>query len=139
MHSLTKLPLIQLVAGEGGPADKPGTSYADMLTAEGLAAIAGYATGIGAEKLLVIPRTADNRLAPPTDLVARAHRAGLKVHLWTFRPENYFLPAEVREGDSPRARGDGAAEIRAYLATGIDGLFSDSTPTARAALDAPRR
>jgi glycerophosphoryl diester phosphodiesterase len=29
--------------------------------------------------------------APPTTLVADAHAAGLKVHPWTFRAENFFL------------------------------------------------
>ena len=133
LNTMTGVRLIQLVAAEGGPADGARQSYAEMLTPEGLKAVAAYADGIGPEKTLVIPRGADLRLAAPTRLVSDAHAAGLKVHPWTFRAENYFLPADHRTGEDPRAHGDLLGEIRAYLATGIDGLFSDFTAEAVAA------
>ena len=60
-----------------------------------------------------------------------AHAAGLKVHPYTFRAENSFLPAEFRSADgNPQSRGDLAGEIRAYLDAGIDGLFSDQPDVA---------
>lgn len=130
LNSMTGVRLIQLVAADGGPADGAQRSYADMLTPEGLKAVAAYADGIGPEKTLIIPRGADMRLAAPTRLVADAHAAGLKVHPWTFRAENYFLPADHRKGEDPRAHGDLAGEIRAYLAAGVDGVFSDFTAEA---------
>ena len=65
--------------------------------------------------------------------------AGLEVHPWTFRPENYFLPEGLKSGSDPRELGDVDSEIRAYLATGIDGLFSDSTAAAVRALASPDR
>ena len=133
LDGMTGVRLIQLVAAEGGPADGTYRSYAEMLTPEGLKAVAAYADGIGPEKTLVIPRGPDVRLTSPTRLVADAHAAGLKVHPWTFRAENYFLPADHRKGEDPRAHGELAGEIRAYLATGIDGLFSDFTAEAEAA------
>lgn len=133
LDGMTGVRLIQLVAAEGGPADGTYRSYAEMLTPEGLKAVAAYADGIGPEKTLVIPRGPDMRLTSPTRLVADAHAAGLKVHPWTFRAENYFLPADHRKGEDPRAHGDLVGEIRAYLATGIDGLFSDFTAEAVAA------
>lgn len=133
LNTMTGVRLIQLVAAEGGPADGARQSYAEMLTPEGLKAVAAYADGIGPEKTLVIPRGADLRLAAPTRLVSDAHAAGLKVHPWTFRAENYFLSADHRTGEDPRAHGDLLGEIRAYLATGIDGLFSDFTAEAVAA------
>ena len=133
LDGMTGVRLIQLVAADGGPADGAYASYAGMLTPEGLKAVAAYADGIGPEKTLVIPRGPDMRLTSPTRLVADAHAAGLKVHPWTFRAENYFLPADHRKGEDPRAHGDLAGEIRAYLATGIDGLFSDFTAEAVAA------
>ena len=55
----------------------------------------------------------------------RAHDAGLKVHVWTFRAENEFLPNEFKRGDSPEVRGDLAGEIRMFLDRGIDGFFAD--------------
>jgi glycerophosphoryl diester phosphodiesterase len=137
LRKKTSLRLVQLIASAGGPADRPQTSYAAMITDAGLKAIASYADGIGLEKALVIPRAADGRLAAPTDIVGRARAAGLAVHAYTFRPENGFLPAEFRKGSEPAARGDAAAELRAFLATGLDGVFSDSTPHALAARAAP--
>lgn len=126
LRGKTKLRLIQLMADEGGPPDAAGESYAAMATPAGLMAIAKYADGVGVAKAMVIPRDADGTLAKPTALVADAHKAGLAVHVWTFRRENYFLPAEHRAGPDPRSAGDLAAEIRTFLATGIDGLFSDN-------------
>jgi glycerophosphoryl diester phosphodiesterase len=116
---------IQLVSAQGGPWDRRDLTYAQMLSDDGLRAIAEYARGIGAEKALIIPRAADGRSLPATDLVARAHAANLKVHAWTFRAENYFLPAELRRGDGPAAHGDLDAELRAFYAAGVDGVFSD--------------
>lgn len=133
LNSMTALPLIQLMASAYGPPDQPGVSYAAMSTPEGLAEIARYADGVGLEKAMVIPRTADGKLAAPTSIVADAHTAGLEVHVWTFRRENYFLPAEFKAGESPVATGNVGAEIRAFLATGINGLFSDNVAEAVAA------
>jgi glycerophosphoryl diester phosphodiesterase len=134
LRGKTKLRLIQLMADAGGPPDLPGQSYADMANPEGLTQIARYADGIGVAKAMVIPRDAEGRLATPTTLVANAHKAGLAVHVWTFRRENYFLPAEYRSGTDPRSTGDLAAEILAFLVTGIDGLFSDNVTEAVAAV-----
>ena len=92
----------------------------------GLKAIAAYADGIGPNKAMVIPRGALGSLAEPTSLVRDAHAEGLKVHPWTFRRENYFLPLGNKGGVNPAGHGDLGAEIAAYLATGIDGLFSDN-------------
>jgi glycerophosphoryl diester phosphodiesterase len=130
--------LVQLVSAEGGPWDRQDTTYAGMLTDVGLRRIAGYASGIGPEKSLIIPRDARNQSLRPTDLVSRAHEAGLVVHPWTFRAENYFLPAELREGDTAapdflRRHGDIDAELRAFLAAGVDGVFSDFPALAVAA------
>lgn len=121
----TKLRLIQLMDAEGGPADKPDMRYRTMATPEGLKAIAAYADGIGPAKALIVPRDGAGKSMAPTTLVADAHAAGLKVHPWTFRAENIFLPAELRKGDSPAAHGDVAAEIRQFYALGVDGVFSD--------------
>jgi glycerophosphoryl diester phosphodiesterase len=123
----TRLPLIQLMASDGGPADLPAQSYAAMASADGLKQVALYADGIGVEKAMVIPRTMLGNLAEPTSLVRDAHAAGLKVHLWTFRRENYFLPLSLKSGVNPAGHGDLVAEIAAFLAAGIDGFFTDNT------------
>lgn len=134
LRAKSDLPLIQLMDAEGGPADRPGTSYAAMTSPEGLKMIAAYADGIGPNKAMVIPRGALGRLGTPTSLVHDAHAAKLKVHPWTFRRENYFLPLGDKGGVNPAGHGDLAGEIAAYLATGIDGLFSDNPREAVAAV-----
>jgi glycerophosphoryl diester phosphodiesterase len=82
-----------------------------------LADIARYADGIGAEKRLIVPEGADRRTQPPTSLVEDAHAAGLFVHVWTLRNEPVFL--------SPSYGGDAAAEVRRFVALGVDGIFTD--------------
>lgn len=126
LRAKSDLPLIQLMDAAGGPPDMPETSYAAMTSPAGLKTIASYADGIGPNKAMVIPRGALGSLAEPTSLVRDAHAAGLKVHPWTFRRENYFLPLGDKGGVNPAGHGDLGAEIAAYLATGIDGLFSDN-------------
>ena len=127
----TQVRLVQLIA-EGASAD--GHSYDAMVTAAGLAGIATYADGIGPGRDRIIPRSPDGTLGDATRLVADAHAAGLLVHPWTFRPENYFLGKAFRNGNVPTARGDAAGEIRLWLEAGVDGVFSDLPAAAVAAL-----
>jgi glycerophosphoryl diester phosphodiesterase len=131
LRAETRVRLIQLI-GDGRSAD--GVSYDAMVTPAGLKAIVAYATGIGPARDRIIPRDAAGALGKPTSLVADAHQAGLQVHPWTFRPENYFLAAPFRVPGNPTVRGDAAGEIRLYLETGIDGVFSDLPAAAVAAL-----
>ena len=60
-----------------------------------------------------------------SDLVARAHGAGIAVVPWTLRGENAFLPSHLRRGTDPAALGDAAAEARLLLSLGVDGVISD--------------
>ncbi|RJK92637.1 glycerophosphodiester phosphodiesterase [Vallicoccus soli] len=132
--------LVQLLSGSGAPYDVVAaggsTTYADLVTRQGLRGIARYADVIGPDKNLIVPRDADAELLPPTTLVRDAHRAGLQVVPYTFRNENAFLPADFRRGDDPSAYGDAFAEYRLFLALGVDGLFSDNPDTAVEARDA---
>lgn len=104
-------PLVQLVQSQ------------EMTTPQGMLDIAAYAQGVGLEKSLVTP-----------DAVRRAHGLGLVVHAWTFRAENQFLPADLRRGADPAAHGDMGAEVKRFIAMGVDGVFSDFPALARAAL-----
>lgn len=129
---------IQLASAAGHPWDRPDRSYAALMTDAGLQDIARYARGIGVEKALIVPRDAAGRSLAATDLVQRAHVAGLLVHPWTFRAENYFLPLELRRGDAAaadhvRQHGDLSAELQRFYAAGVDGVFSDFTAAARQA------
>lgn len=137
----TQVPLVQLL---GGPSQQPydavlsnsPLTYGDMASATGLRAVARYAQAVGPVKDMVIPRDTNNQLGPPTALVGHAHASGLKVHVYTLRPENPFLPANLRRGDvaSASARGDMVSEIKAYLAAGVDGFFTDDPAVGRAAV-----
>lgn len=120
LKQLTKVPLIQLMDAEGGPADGAQPSYAAMATPEGLKAVAAYAAGIGPAKAMVV--TGDGTVTP---LVADAHAARLKVHPWTFRAENFFLPSGLRSGINPAGHGRLGDEISRHLAAGVDGFFTD--------------
>lgn len=112
-------------------------TYAGMMTPAGLREVATYADAIGPSIDAVIPRDADGRLGTPTPLVCDAHRAGLEVHPWTFRPENRFLARDFRHGELPDTRHAAGlvAEIRRYLDAGIDAFFTDDVAAGRSALD----
>ncbi|MFE2162383.1 glycerophosphodiester phosphodiesterase [Streptomyces lydicus] len=105
-------------------------TVADLVKPEGLRWIAGFAEGIGPDLTVIIPRDKDNKLGTPTSVVKDAHAAGLVLHPYTVRNENTFLPADFRKGTDPNAYGDSLGVFKAYLATGIDGLFSDNCDTA---------
>jgi len=105
-------------------------TVADLIKPEGLKWMARFAKGIGPVLDLVIPRKEDGSLDEPSTLVRDAHAQGLILHPYTMRNENTFLPLEFRRGSDPNAYGDAFGAFHAYLATGIDGLFSDNADTA---------
>ncbi len=116
--------LVFLTSAAGSPFNDPQT-YAQHLTPAGLKELSSYVDGIGPDKSQIIPRNADATLGTPTSLVRDAHHAGLKVIPYTFRAENQFLPADYRVGTDPNAYGRAIDEQITFLATGIDGLFTD--------------
>jgi glycerophosphoryl diester phosphodiesterase len=120
------------VAAAGGS-----TSYAEMATPRGLAAIAAYADTVSPWSRMLIPLDAQGRLGKATSIVADAHKAGLLVRAYTFRPENRFLPAEYRSeaGEDARNEAGSITEIRRYLALGLDGFFTDDPAIGRKAVD----
>jgi glycerophosphoryl diester phosphodiesterase len=127
LDKLTDLPLVQLVENHGGPADEAGMTFAAMMQPAGLAHVATYADAIGPDaRMLVGP---DGK---PTGLVDAAHKAGLKVHAWTLRKENAFLPAPFRIGTDEKATGNYAAAWTLLAATGVDGIFTDDPALAAA-------
>lgn len=153
LRAMTSMRLVQLIdnptnppAPNGAPRNAPydfvaarsARTYADLVTPAGLKEIATYADVVSPYKEVIIPRTAANELGATTSFVTDAKAAGLKVHTWTLRPENPFLPVSMRKPDvtSLTQRGDSIAEINAYLKAGIDGFFTDDPAVGRAAVAA---
>lgn len=148
LSGMTRLPLVQLVDAAGKPYDFVASgdprTYADLVTPAGLREIGKYASGVGANKNLIVPRDAGGALLPPTSLIADAHAAGLVVHAWTFRNENSFLPTDFRVGDAanpayPSLYGKAFDEYALFFGLGLDGAFSDNPDTAVAARGALER
>ena len=136
----TDIKLMQLVDGSGtdpqtgamqykSPSDRPydwalsgreGT-YGDLLTPEGIAEVATYASVLAPYKrhLLAFKSDASGKHVPVTrpDIVANAHAHGLKVHIWTMRSDAPYLDAYYG--------GDAIAEYLDFFRMGVDGVFSD--------------
>jgi glycerophosphoryl diester phosphodiesterase len=108
-----------LVAGFGRKA----LPYAAQLTNSGLARLARDVDGISVDKNLLL-NVAEGTVTT-TDLVERAHAAGLTAFTWTLRPENRFLAPPHRVGKAPRDWGDWRREFDLILSTGVDGIFVD--------------
>ncbi|MGE5451235.1 MAG: glycerophosphodiester phosphodiesterase [Acidobacteriota bacterium] len=110
-------------------------TFGYLTTDEGLKEVATYADGIGPWKRYIVSTTANPngsgpgeaslQLAPASDLIERAHEAGLLVHTWTFRNEPRRLAGDYA--------GNPVNEYLQFYQLGIDGVFSDFADTAIAA------
>jgi glycerophosphoryl diester phosphodiesterase len=116
------VPLVQLVED-----DAAGRA---ACTPWGLREVSTYAEVLAPCKDMVLPVGRDGGLGPATPLVADAHAAGLDVHVWTLRNENAFLPPALRVPGTPATHGRALAEHLAFLAAGVDGVFTDHPDTA---------
>ena len=141
IRALTTARIVQLLSSSGRPYDFVAAgptetrSYADLITPAGLREVATYANGIGPSKDMVIPLVNGN-LGTPTALVANAKAANLITHIYTLRPENNFLPTNLKRAPvtDSTLRGDSVTEIQTFLQAGIDGFFTDDSAVGRAAI-----
>ena len=120
LDRLVDVKLVLLASVGEGPADEPALRYEDMLTPSGLAEVAEYADGIGADMRLLLG--ADGR---STGVIEAAKAAGLDVHGWTLRKENAFLPAPFRKGAGEGETSNLTALVLVARAAGLDGVFTD--------------
>jgi glycerophosphoryl diester phosphodiesterase len=102
-------------------------TFGFFATDEGLEEISTYADGIGPWKRYIVSTLgagpeSSRTLAPPTDLIERAHEHGLLIHTWTFRNEQSRLVSNY--GGNP------INEYLQFYELGIDGVFSDFPDTA---------
>lgn len=109
-------------------------TFGYLVTDAGLKEVATYADGIGPWKRYIVstvaaglpgPGEASLKLTQPTDVIARAHKAGLLVHAYTFRNEQRRLASDYA--------GNPVNEYLQFYKLGIDGVFSDFADTAVAA------
>ncbi|WP_180083826.1 glycerophosphodiester phosphodiesterase [Acinetobacter sp. YH12145] len=107
-------------------------NYASLATAEGLKSVAKYADGVGPSKTYIFSNTEFKQ----TNFVKDAHAAGLKVHPYTLRPENGFLPDYLKCSSVATERCDtGAAkEFENFYKAGVDGVFADDPGLVRKTL-----
>ncbi|MCX6397287.1 MAG: glycerophosphodiester phosphodiesterase family protein [Propionibacteriales bacterium] len=94
-------------------------------TGKDLSKIVDLAVGVAVRRNAVLPLDVAGRVGEPSKLVAKAHKRGLDVLVWTHRAENQYLPSNLRIGAAPHGHGDAAGEAALLLASGIDGLISD--------------
>ncbi len=87
--------------------------YKDILSPQGLKKLTEYAHGVGPWKKIL-------RLHP--EIIQAAHLNRLVVHPYTFRDEPHYL--------EPEDQGDPLKEYEIYFRMGVDGVFSDFTPSA---------
>lgn len=97
----------------------------DQLTDASIARLAGVVDGISVAKGLLLDKNSDGETIGSTDVVERAHAAGLLAFSWTLRPENCFLMGTFQDSVKAREWGDWRAEFELILATGVDGVFAD--------------
>lgn len=142
LADMPNIQLMQLLEDDAAmrPADvvkaKGKLTYAKMMEPKGLAEIAQYAQWIAPQLRQIVTLDAEQKNSRRTAVLVEAHRAGMKVATYTFRPENKFLPYNFRYGDDNARWPQGMVDdIRVFLLAGIDGLFTDDPFAARVAVD----
>lgn len=122
---------VYLIEAAGRPADlvarlgKDAPTYRSQLSPAGLAKLAGEVDGISVDRRLILAPSKLGRAQGPTSLVADAHAVGLRVYVWTCRPENNFLVGEFKGRGGAGAFGDYEAEWALIRDSGVDGVFVD--------------
>ncbi len=109
----TSLPLVMLISD-------------DEILSDRLEAWGQYFYGIGVWKVLIARYYSDETgykawISNSTDLIQKAHSAGLKVHAYTFRNEDRYLAWDFHQ--------DPLAEFRYFEELGVDGFFTDFPAT----------
>ena len=131
---------VYLIEHGGSPADAVASlgsaapTYASQRTDAGLADIAAQGfDGISVDKKVLLHEGRDG--VRVTDLVDRAHAAGLQVFAWTLRPENRFLAKAHRRGPLASHWGAWMQEWDLLIGAGLDGIFADHPDLAGFAVD----
>jgi len=135
LHARTKVRLVQLLEENVVHYDSTGTRVAAVRVSHfgdprggslphNMAEIAKYAYAVGPWKRHIMREDGKAALLR-TNLIERAHAAGLRVHAYTFRNEAARL--------APQYQNDPQREYQQFFELGIDGVFSDFPDTALSA------
>jgi glycerophosphoryl diester phosphodiesterase len=138
LRTRTKVKLVQLLDDEVVQYDSVGVRVAAVrplhfgdprgtVLARNFADIKKYADAVGPWKRHIVRETEQGEVQR-TNLVERAHAAGLGVHVYTFRNEPATLLAHYEH--------DPRREYEEFFALGVDGVFSDFPDTALVVRDA---
>jgi len=132
--------LVYLQEARGSAADEVAAhgsaapTFADERTDVALRALAEPFSGISVDLRTLMAGVdavaLDDQRPVRSDVVERAHAAGLQVFTWTLRPENRFLPAPLRRGGEVAGFGDWERWYTSVIRTGVDGVFADHTDLA---------
>ena len=101
--------LVQLMGGE--------EYYDQMITEAGINMLSNYADGIGPSMMMITASEDRGVTYEVTDLVKFAHAAGMEVHPYTFRFEDFA---------TPKFAGSHEGLLDIFInQIGVDGVFSD--------------
>jgi glycerophosphoryl diester phosphodiesterase len=97
-------------------------SYPWMFEADGMTTLAHYANGVGPSHSMVVAPSSTAGNIQITELVSKAHAAGMQVHPYTYRKDSGQIPAYARDFNQ-------LLEIHLNQAD-VDGVFTDFTDLA---------
>jgi len=104
-----QLNLVQLIGSA--------SSYPWMFEDDGMDKLGAYADGLGPEKGLVVARDSQKGNVQISELVTRAHAAGMQVHPYTYRLDPGQVPAYAESFEE-------LLQIH-YVDADVDGVFTD--------------
>lgn len=122
---------VYLIESSGRPYDlvaslgRAAPTYRSTLRPAGLDVLAGAVDGISLDKRIVLAPTPLGRATGPAPVVADAKARGLRLYVWTCRPENAFLLPEFQGRGGAAAFGDYEGEWSVIRAAEPDGVFVD--------------
>lgn len=104
-----QLNLVQLIGSA--------SSYPWMFEDDGMDKLGAYADGVGPEKGLVVARDSQKGNVQISELVTRAHAAGMQVHPYTYRLDPGQVPGYAESFEE-------LLQIH-YVDADVDGVFTD--------------
>ena len=101
LRRLTDVPLVQLVEDGGQPFDLDSERRSAQLRRSDDASRSAMRSRVmptrsASTSIWCCRAPMAGRLGQPTPLIEDAHAAGMRVHVWTLRAENHFLPTALR-------------------------------------------